>query len=295
MSRSKQPMTRTQKITVVVIFISILLYHSSSNVIYMGNYILEKTGQIYKDSKHIFSVLSFVSKCNNYFWLVFAIPLLIDKYYKDPREHIISVQMNVVTDSNTSSIQSTEDAWAGKLMWNVISEAPASDPAFQKLLRIARKKPPALIETCPTLGILDTGAYDVKSVLWQNIYGLASSLLCNTHALTRGACGLEVKRYRLIGCLTFESPEILGYNKARRKMRMLVVSRKQLKFLHDNPDYTYGKDSNSKEWARKWQNQRMKQLRELGRHVQETGGFDDSTYLTDSEVGRYYFEIEVWI
>ena len=289
-------MTRTQKITVVVVFISILLYnHSSSNVIYMGNYILEKTGQMYKDSKHIFSVLSFATSVfNKMFWLVFAFPLLIDKYYKDPREHIISVQMNVVTDSNKSSIQSTEDAWEGHLMWNVISEAPASDPAFQKLLRIARKKPNALKETCPTLGILDTGAYDVKSVLWQNIYGLASSLLCNTHALTRGACGLEVKRYRLIGCLTYESPAKLDYNTASRKMRMLVVSRKQLKFLHDNPNY--GKDSNSKGWARDWQDQRMEQLRELGRHVQETGGFDDSTYIRpDTKIGRYYFEMEVWI
>ena len=213
--------------------------------------------------------------------------------------------MNVVTgvtdkdhaSSLVTQCDTEEDAWEGKLVWSVISEDAAPDETFRTLLGIARKKSRALPIECPTLELLDTGPYNVKSILWQNIYGLASTHLVNRHALTRGAVGVKVKRYRFIGCLTY----VTAVGK-HPKMRMLLVSRKQLKYLHDHPNY--GKDNDSTKrvgfFSQKWNClQRLVQLQELGRHVEATGGFNDLTFTDQNHhkdgVDRYYFGIEVWI
>jgi len=235
------------------------------------------------------------------------------EYYRfktqNPQENVISVQMNVVVGNKNpldvtslslgyssspmlSRSQTNQDAWKGKLMWNVLSSAFAPDKHFQSLLASARNKPLALAIQCPTLCLLDTGPYYVDSVLWQKIYGFASSILSNTQAMTRAACDLPVQRRRVIGCLTFESAEQLGYNTASRKMRMLLISRKHLRFLLDNP--SYGSDADSNGWARQWQNQRLVQLNELAQHVKNTGGFDDMLYV-EKRNDRYYFQIEVWL
>ena len=307
--------TNTTSILIIILVACILLHNTSSNTnilsdirytIISGIPSIIKT--IYRENEQTFNIIKFLSDLANIlFWIIGSGYFYYYKYNKNPREHIISVQMNVVTGVvsdkdhiNSSSItqcDTEEDAWEGKLVWNVISEAPAPDDDFQKLLRLARKKPRALQKECPTLELLDTGPYNVKSFLWQNIYGLASTHLVNTHALSRGAVGVKVKRYRFIGCLTY----VTAVGK-HPKMRLLVVSRKQLKFLHDNPDY--GSENDSKKrvgfFSQKWNcSQRLVQLQELGCHVKATGGFDDSTYTDQNHhkdgVDRYYFGIEVWL
>ena len=302
----------TTPILIIILVSCILLLHNTSNSNIFSDIryniisnIPSIIKTIYQENELLFNTLKFLSDLANIlFWIVGSGLLYYYKYYKNPREHIISVQMNVVTgvtdkDHTTSVTQcdTEEDAWEGKLVWSVISEGIAPDKAFQRLLRIARKKPRALPKDCPTLELLDTGPYNVKSILWQNIYGLASTHLVNTHALTRGAVGVKVKRYRFIGCLTY----VTAVGK-HPKMRMLLVSRKQLKYLHDHPNYGKDNDSNKRVgfFSQKWNClQRLVQLQELGRHVEATGGFNDLTFTDQNHhkdgVDRYYFGIEVWI
>ena len=249
---------------------------------------------VWKETTQAREVLKEMSNVVKYILIIIGPVYAWYKLYgQNPQEHVISVQMNVVVGSHKGShCLDYEDAWKGDIMWNVLSSAPAPDSMFQESLATARKKPLALAKQCPKLGLLDTGPYDVRSVLWQKIYGFASSILGNTDAMARAACDLPVHRRRFIGCLTFESPEQLDYNDASRKMRMLLVSRKHLQFLDKNPNYGMGTDSNG--WARLWQDQRLEQLRELARHVKETGGFDDQLYVQERN-DRYYFQIEVWL
>ena len=68
-------------------------------------------------------------------------------------------------------------------MWQIISEKPAPEVEFQQILAKARNKPLVLQKECPTLGLMDIGPYNIKSMVWNHLYGLVSSLLCNTPAV----------------------------------------------------------------------------------------------------------------
>ena len=248
--------------------------------------------KIFRETKTVREIIQFC-----FLYVVVPIYGFINLRGVDPREHIISVQTNVIMpeQDDDNSNDKVDDAWPGCIMWQIISEKPATEIEFQQILAKARKKPLVLQEECPTMGLMDIGPFNINNLAWNHLYGLVSSLLCNTPAIVKGACNLEVNRYRMIYCLTFESSEQVGYNSASRKMRVLLVSRKQLKILHMNPNYGLNDHrGRSYAWSSVWQQQRMQQLKELGQHVANTGGFDDETYVQEN-LNRYYGTVEVWM
>ena len=211
----------------------------------------------------------------------------------DPREHIISAQLNMIRKQGPKH----EGGDHVFVDWHAISEKPAPEKEFQQALAKARGKPLALQEDCPTLGLLDIGRYDItQNLTWIALYAYVSNLLCNTSAIIKGSLDGEVSRVRMLYCLTFEypyNPQLnVEYNVTSRKMRLLIVSLKQLKYLHDHIDLDYGlaEASSKSYWAGRWGQMRLEQLKEFASHVADTGGFRDKF---EKNMNRYYGTIEI--
>ena len=69
-------------------------------------------------------------------------------------------------------------------------------------------------------------------------------------------------------------------------MRLLIVNKDQLEYVSklQTPE-TFGKNTKQSDHGNKtWRKQRLLQMRELAKHVKETGGFNDQA----SNDNRYY-------
>jgi hypothetical protein len=182
----------------------------------------------------------------------------------NPRKDVVLVQVNFLP--GTSLPEKDSFAYAGPVQFPSVHSMPVQVPKFRKLLARAREKRNALIDRFPNLHLLNTEADHSQSQIFAWLHDHATNVVRDTSAVVHAACGLNVKRYVFVACITFDK------SAATPKMRMLVMSKKQLKFLLDNPDYPdswpgaiFGKHAN--------QRLRLTQLREFAKHVEDTGGF----------------------
>ena len=254
--------------------------------------------------------------------VIFVLPIYswIKLSEQDPREHIISVQINIIHrkehegDEGNTYTSNTVD-------YCNIQEQPAADKAFQEILEKARAKPRALVGKYPTLNILDIGPYEYSSLAWVCLDALTGKAMVDPTVVVKGASGMKLQSIRFYACLTFG-----GYSRNTTKMRLLVASKKQLSMLYnDSPLGPFVNELREEEYEGKHKDQRLNQLKELATHIAETGGFESDraqdanasvrkkikikknsripkkcsrirsrirTRKNDKQ--RYYFEIEIW-
>ena len=220
----------------------------------------------------------------------------------DPREHIISVQINIIHQKEHEGDEGNTYT-SNTVNYCNIQEQPAADKAFQEILEKARAKPRALVGKYPTLNILDIGPYEYSSLAWVCLDALTGKAMVDPTVVVKGASGMKLQSIRFYACLTFG-----GYSRNTTKMRLLVASKKQLSMLYnDSPLGSFLNELREEEYEGKHNDQRLNQLNELAIHIAETGGFesdraqDANARMRNSRIRtrkndkqRYYFEIEIW-
>ena len=180
----------------------------------------------------------------------------------------ISLQVNFLTQNSTSGMF--------ELDWVTVSEeAPPVNKAFRNVLKLARKRKPALMETCPLLcplsmrGLLPGGLSDL--IVWNTLSSYASSKLINNLGINHTLAGLPVKVSDIVMTLTFEREEQVGNNPLGGKMRLLITSKEDLVAIYKN----WQKKQNQQKVFLKtktgttWSHMRLKQLEELACHFHQ--------------------------
>ena len=229
----------------------------------------------------------------------------------DPREHIISVQINIIHQKEHEGDEGNTYT-SNTVNYCNIQEQPAADKAFQEILEKARAKPRALVGKYPTLNILDIGPYEYSSLAWVCLDALTGKAMVDPTVVVKGASGMKLQSIRFYACLTFG-----GYSRNTTKMRLLVASKKQLSMLYnDSPLGPFVDELREEEYEGKHNDQRLNQLNELAIHIAETGGFESdraqdanvyknarkkrvklnsrSRIRRKKDKQRHYFEIEIW-
>ena len=238
----------------------------------------------------------------------FIVTQIIDKR-ETPKPEMISVQLNIFTglgverpsfsriNSNVSERNAirrlnTEDLDIEEgVEWDVVYEGKPQIKMFNNELRKARKKPIVLKDQCPKLCLLDVGPFKHNELVWQQLFGLVKTLLMENSVSVQASCSFPTRARHFIYCITFERKDTWGKQGVGilgDKMRLLIVNKDQLEYLSEHEDY--GTKQASEAEFSPWSNQRLEQMKELARHVKDTGGFDE---LVPGNDDRYYGVIKL--
>ena len=204
-----------------------------------------------------------------FFKTLHTLKVIEDSMKPNPRKDVVLVQVHFLPPvTSTTSValdQRDSFAYTGPIQFPKVHSMPVAVPKFRKLLSRARERKNALVGRFPNLQLLGTEANHSQSQIWAWLHDHISNVVRDTHAVVHAACGLKVRRYVFVACITYDK------NAASPKMRMFVLSKKQLKFIYDHPEFP-NKDTTV--WGRHTdQRARLAQLREFADHVNNTGGF----------------------